>query len=172
MQGGHEFKTEIEMLSRVHHRNLVSLVGFCLEQNEQILVYEYIPNGTLRDSLSGTLVFDLVNLQQRCQNDLLNAGIYPKPFQTENSCPFSNAGKSGVNLDWKKRLRVALGAARGLTYLHELANPRIIHRDVKSSNILLDHHLNAKVSDFGLCKLLSDDKKGCITTQVKGTMVS
>ncbi|XP_042430806.1 leucine-rich repeat receptor protein kinase HPCA1-like isoform X1 [Zingiber officinale] len=131
LQGGQEFKTEIEMLSRVHHRNLVSLVGFCLDQNEQILVYEYIPNGTLRDSLSG---------------------------------------KSGVYLDWKKRLRVALGAARGLTYLHELANPRIIHRDVKSNNILLDHHLHAKVSDFGLCKPLSDDKKGCVTTQVKGTM--
>ncbi|KAG6485755.1 hypothetical protein ZIOFF_054320 [Zingiber officinale] len=131
LQGGQEFKTEIEMLSRVHHRNLVSLVGFCSDQNEQILVYEYIPNGTLRDSLSG---------------------------------------KSGVYLDWKNRLRVALGAARGLTYLHELANPRIIHRDVKSNNILLDHHLNAKVSDFGLCKPLRDDKKGCMTTQVKGTM--
>ncbi|WOL12755.1 hypothetical protein Cni_G21522 [Canna indica] len=131
MQGGLEFRTEIEMLSRVHHRNLVSLVGFCFDQNEQILVYEYIPNGSLRDSLSG---------------------------------------KSGVHLDWKKRLRVALGAARGLTYLHELASPRIIHRDIKSNNILLDHHLNAKVSDFGLCKPLSDDKKGHITTQVKGTM--
>lgn len=75
-------------------------------------------------------------------------------------------------MDWKKRLRIALDAARGLTYLHELANPRIIHRDVKSNNILLDHHLNAKVSDFGLCKPLNDDLKGYITTQVKGTMVS
>ncbi|THU49294.1 hypothetical protein C4D60_Mb06t08040 [Musa balbisiana] len=131
LQGEHEFKTEIEMLSRVHHRNLVGLVGFCFDHNEQILVYEYIPNGSLRDSLSG---------------------------------------KSGVHLDWKKRLRIALDAARGLTYLHELANPRIIHRDVKSNNILLDHHLNAKVSDFGLCKPLNDDLKGYITTQVKGTM--
>ncbi|CAL9054363.1 unnamed protein product [Musa banksii] len=131
LQGEHEFKTEIEMLSRVHHRNLVGLVGFCFDHNEQILVYEYIPNGSLRDSLSG---------------------------------------KSGVHLDWKKRLRISLDAARGLTYLHELANPRIIHRDVKSNNILLDHHLNAKVSDFGLCKPLNDDLKGYITTQVKGTM--
>ncbi|URE11815.1 Leucine-rich repeat receptor-like protein kinase, partial [Musa troglodytarum] len=131
LQGDHEFKTEIEMLSRVHHRNLVSLVGFCFDHSEQILVYEYIPNGSLRDSLSG------------------NSGVY---------------------LDWKKRLRITLGAARGLTYLHELANPRIIHRDVKSNNILLDHQLNAKVSDFGLCKPLSDDFRGYISTQVKGTM--
>lgn len=77
-----------------------------------------------------------------------------------------------MRLDWKRRLRVALGAARGLTYLHELANPPIVHRDIKSSNILLHEHLNAKVSDFGLSKSLGDDARGHITTQVKGTMVS
>nr|CAD1819886.1 unnamed protein product [Ananas comosus var. bracteatus] len=131
MQGESEFKTEIELLSRVHHKNLVSLVGFCFDQGEQMLVYEHVPNGTLKESLSG---------------------------------------KSGVRLDWKRRLRVALGAARGLTYLHELANPPIVHRDIKSSNILLDEHLNAKVSDFGLSKSLGDDARGHITTQVKGTM--
>ncbi|OAY63883.1 putative leucine-rich repeat receptor-like protein kinase [Ananas comosus] len=131
MQGESEFKTEIELLSRVHHKNLVSLVGFCFDQGEQMLVYEHVPNGTLKESLSG---------------------------------------KSGVRLDWKRRLRVALGAARGLTYLHELANPPIVHRDIKSSNILLHEHLNAKVSDFGLSKSLGDDARGHITTQVKGTM--
>ncbi|MQL99849.1 hypothetical protein Taro_032580 [Colocasia esculenta] len=131
MQGGLEFKTEIELLSRVHHKNLVGLVGFCFEQGEQMLVYEYIPNGTLRESL---------------------------------------AGKSGIQLDWKRRLRIALGSARGLAYLHELANPPIIHRDVKSSNILLDEHLTAKVADFGLSKLVSDAEKGHVSTQVKGTL--
>ncbi|XP_078160318.1 leucine-rich repeat protein kinase family protein isoform X2 [Carex rostrata] len=131
MQGGHEFKTEIELLSRVHHKNLVGLVGFCFEQGEQMLVYEFIPNGTLRDSLSG---------------------------------------KSGVHLDWRRRLRIALGSARGLAYLHELADPPIIHRDVKSTNILLDENLSAKVSDFGLSKLVSDSEKGHISTQVKGTL--
>ncbi|XP_072969581.1 leucine-rich repeat receptor protein kinase HPCA1-like [Typha angustifolia] len=131
MQGEHEFRTEIELLSRVHHKNLVGLVGFCFDQGEQMLVYEYVPNGTLKESLSG---------------------------------------KSGVRLDWRRRLRVALGTARGLSYLHELANPPIIHRDIKSSNILLDDHLNARVSDFGLSKLLGDDGKDHITTQVKGTM--
>ncbi|KAG6672706.1 hypothetical protein I3842_16G073000 [Carya illinoinensis] len=130
-QGGLEFKTEIELLSRVHHKNLVSLVGFCFEQGEQMLVYEFLPNGTLRESLSG---------------------------------------KSGIYLDWKRRLRIALGSAKGLAYLHEFANPPIIHRDVKSANILLDEKLTAKVADFGLSKLVSNGSEGHVSTQVKGTM--
>lgn len=130
MQGGLEFKTEIELLSRVHHKNLVGLMGFCFESGEQMLVYEFIPKGTLRESLSG---------------------------------------RSGIFLDWKRRLRIALGSARGLAYLHELANPPIIHRDVKSSNILLDEHLTAKVADFGLSKLVTNDAS-YVSTQVKGTV--
>ncbi|KAL6205403.1 hypothetical protein ACLB2K_022663 [Fragaria x ananassa] len=131
VQGAPEFKAEVELLSRVHHKNLVSLVGFCLEQGEQMLVYEYVPNGDLLDSLSG---------------------------------------KSGIKLDWMRRLKVALGAAKGLAYLHEYANPVIIHRDIKSNNILLDNDLEAKVADFGLCKSMADSEKDYITTQVKGTM--
>ncbi|TVU36603.1 hypothetical protein EJB05_18542, partial [Eragrostis curvula] len=131
MQGAAEFKNEIELLSRVHHKNLVSLVGFCYEQGEQMLVYEYIPNGTLRDNLMG---------------------------------------KGGIHLDWKKRLSIAIGSAKGLSYLHELADPPIIHRDIKSTNILLDESLNAKVADFGLSKLVSDTQKGHVSTQVKGTL--
>ncbi|XP_031094482.1 probable leucine-rich repeat receptor-like protein kinase At5g49770 [Ipomoea triloba] len=131
MQGGMEFKTEIELLSRVHHKNLVGLVGFCFEQGEQMLVYEFMSNGSLRESLSG---------------------------------------RTGIYLDWKRRLRIALGSARGLAYLHDLANPPIIHRDVKSTNILLDENLTAKVSDFGLSKLVSDCTKGHVSTQVKGTL--
>ncbi|KAL7237840.1 hypothetical protein ACSBR2_004030 [Camellia fascicularis] len=125
MQGFIEFKSEIELLSRVHHKNIVSLVGFCFELDEQMLVYEYILNGKL-----------------------------------------------GIKLDWMRRLRIALGSARGLQYLHELANPTIIHRDVKTSNILLDECLNAKVFDFGLSKMkaIGDLEKDHITTQVKGTM--
>lgn len=79
-------------------------------------------------------------------------------------------GKSGVQLNWMRRLKIAVGAARGLTYLHELADPPIIHRDIKSDNILLGDNLNAKVADFGLSRLLNEDKGQ--VTQVKGTMVS
>ncbi|KAL3620748.1 hypothetical protein CASFOL_035660 [Castilleja foliolosa] len=131
MQGCLEFKTEIELLSRVHHKNVVSLVGFCFDQGEQMLVYEYIANGTMNDSLSG---------------------------------------RTGIRLDWMRRLKIGLGAAKGLQYLHDLADPPIIHRDIKSSNILLDDHLNAKVADFGLSKLMGDSESGHVTTQVKGTM--
>ncbi|VVB08180.1 unnamed protein product [Arabis nemorensis] len=131
MQGGLEFKTEIELLSRVHHKNVVKLLGFCFDQSEQMLVYEYIPNGSLRDSLSG---------------------------------------ENGIKLDWTARLKIALGSGKGLAYLHELADPPIIHRDVKSNNILLDENLTAKVADFGLSKLVGDPEKAHVTTQVKGTM--
>ncbi|XP_056849338.1 leucine-rich repeat receptor protein kinase HPCA1-like isoform X2 [Raphanus sativus] len=131
LQGGLEFKTEIELLSRVHHKNVVRLLGFCFDRSEQMLVYEYIPNGSLRDSLSG---------------------------------------KSGIRLDWLRRLRIALGSGKGLAYLHELADPPIIHRDIKSNNILLDENLTAKVADFGLSKLVGDPEKTHVTTQVKGTM--
>ncbi|KAJ4834810.1 hypothetical protein Tsubulata_013978, partial [Turnera subulata] len=111
LQGSAEFKNEIELLSRLHHKNLVSLVGFCYEQGEQMLVYEYISNGTLMENIS----------------------------------------------------------ARGLAYLHEFAHPPIIHRDIKSNNILLDDHLIAKVADFGLSKPFGTGE-GHITTGVKGTM--
>ncbi|XP_076956661.1 leucine-rich repeat receptor protein kinase HPCA1-like isoform X2 [Bidens hawaiensis] len=130
-QGGLEFKTEIELLSRVHHKNVVGLIGFCFDQGEQMLIYEYIVNGTLKDSLSGG---------------------------------------SGIRLDWMQRLKIALGAARGLQYLHDHADPPIIHRDVKTNNILLDEQLVAKVADFGLSKPLSDADRTHVTTQVKGTM--
>ncbi|KAF3326990.1 putative leucine-rich repeat receptor-like protein kinase [Carex littledalei] len=131
MQGGLEFKTEIELLSRVHHKNLVGLVGFCFEKGEKMLVYEYIGNGTLRDCLSGA---------------------------------------SGIQLDWSKRLKIALDSAIGLAYLHDHANPPIIHRDVKSTNILLDETLTAKVADFGLSLFVSDSEIGHVTTHVKGTL--
>lgn len=82
------------------------------------------------------------------------------------------AGESGIRLDWMRRIKITLDSARGLAYMHELANPPIIHRDIKSTNILLDDKLNAKVADFGISKPVSDIAKGYITTQVKGTMVS
>ncbi|XP_050275906.1 proline-rich receptor-like protein kinase PERK9 isoform X1 [Quercus robur] len=128
-QGEREFKAEVEIISRIHHRHLVSLVGYCISDNRRLLVYDYVPNNTLY---------------------------------------FHLHGEGRPVLDWATRVKVAAGAARGLAYLHEDCHPRIIHRDIKSSNILLDSNFEARVSDFGLAKLALDANTH-ITTRVMGT---
>ncbi|XP_020870884.1 proline-rich receptor-like protein kinase PERK7 isoform X2 [Arabidopsis lyrata subsp. lyrata] len=129
-QGEREFQAEVEIISRVHHRHLVSLVGYCSnEGGQRLLVYEFLPNDTLE---------------------------------------FHLHGKSGTVMDWPTRIKIALGSAKGLAYLHEDCHPKIIHRDIKASNILLDHNFEAKVADFGLAKL-SQDNYTHVSTRVMGT---
>lgn len=132
-QGDKEFGTEIGLLSKIKHLNLVSLIGYCNDDEERILVYQYMTQGTLAD-----------HLYKRKKH-----------------------GKSNP-ISWETRLNIAIGAASGLYYLH--SRHRIIHRDVKSSNILLNNDWVAKISDFGLSKKgPATDSFSHITTEVKGT---
>ncbi|GJP54880.1 hypothetical protein CLOM_g13898 [Closterium sp. NIES-68] len=128
-QGEREFRAEVDIISRVHHKHLVTHLGYCIASAQRLLVYELVPNGSLEDALHG---------------------------------------EDRRLLAWNFRMKIALGAAKGLAYLHEECNPRIIHRDIKSSNILLDKDYEAKVADFGAARLAAEDAMPIIT-RVVGT---
>ncbi|CAN8254628.1 unnamed protein product [Cochlearia groenlandica] len=135
LQSEREFINEIDLLSRLHHRSLVSLLGYSSDNEEQMLVYEYMPNGNVRDWLSANAV---------------------------------------ETLSFRMRANVALGSAKGILYLHTEANPPVIHRDIKTSNILLDSQLHPKVADFGLSRLApavgeGDGEPAHVSTVVRGT---
>ncbi|URE24420.1 S-locus lectin protein kinase family protein [Musa troglodytarum] len=119
-QGSDEFKNELTLIANLHHRNLVRLLGSCIEGDERLLVLEYMENGSL------------------------DAFIYDKT--------------QSVQLNWQKRLEIIVGIARGLLYLHQDSNLRVIHRDLKPSNILLDKDMNPKISDFGIARIFERDE--------------
>ncbi|KAK8548002.1 hypothetical protein V6N12_060929 [Hibiscus sabdariffa] len=132
LQGNREFLVEVLMLSLLHHPNLVNLIGYCADGDQRLLVYEFMPLGSLEDHL----------------HDL--------PPHKEP-------------LDWNTRMKIAAGAAKGLEYLHDQANPPVIYRDLKSSNILLGEGYHPKLSDFGLAKLGPVGDKTHVSTRVMGT---
>uniref|UniRef100_A0A0E0PI44 non-specific serine/threonine protein kinase n=1 Tax=Oryza rufipogon TaxID=4529 RepID=A0A0E0PI44_ORYRU len=130
--GDDQFHTEVEVISLIVHRNLLRLTGFCITDTERLLVYPFMPNGTVSSKLQEYV-----------------------------------GGKP--TLDWTRRRKIALGAACGLVYLHEQCDPKIIHRDIKASNVLLDEYFEAVVADFGLVKLLDHGESHAVTA-VRGTM--
>ncbi|KAK0597365.1 hypothetical protein LWI29_024556 [Acer saccharum] len=131
VQGFEQYQAEVKLLMRVHHRNLVSLVGYCDEGDKIALIYEYMANGNLQEHLSDS--------------------------------------RTSMILSWEGRLRIAVESAQGLEYLHNGCKPPIIHRDVKSPNILLSHKFQAKLADFGLSKSFATDDNTHVSTVVAGT---
>uniref|UniRef100_A0A6N2LHZ3 non-specific serine/threonine protein kinase n=1 Tax=Salix viminalis TaxID=40686 RepID=A0A6N2LHZ3_SALVM len=131
------FDSELALLPRLHHKHLLGLIGFCEENDERLLVYEYMSNGALYDHLHSK-------------------------ENTEKSSSILNS--------WKMRIKIALDAARGIEYLHNYAVPPIIHRDIKSSNILLDSNWTAKVSDFGLSLMGPESDQQFMSARAVGTV--
>ncbi|KAA3467581.1 G-type lectin S-receptor-like serine/threonine-protein kinase [Gossypium australe] len=169
-QGLEEFKNEVTLISKLQHRNLVKLFGCCIRKDEKMLVYEYMPNKSLNYFIFGS---------KPTISALLFLPFLPHPLVL--CYPFSfyffflmsfllvaDQTRSKL-LDWRIRMHVVDGIARGVLYLHHDSRLKIIHRDLKASNILLDHNMNPKISDFGLARKFGVDQTQAKTKRVVGT---
>nr|ACJ31801.1 receptor-like protein kinase [Glycine max] len=149
-QGDTEFKNEVLLVAKLQHRNLVRLLGFCLEGKERLLIYEYVPNKSLDYFIFGS-------------GQRLNIHI-PLKLMAVYADPTKKA-----QLNWEMRYKIITGVARGLLYLHEDSHLRIIHRDLKASNILLNEEMNPKIADFGMARLVLMDQTQANTNRIVGT---
>ncbi|XP_020087176.1 G-type lectin S-receptor-like serine/threonine-protein kinase RKS1 [Ananas comosus] len=156
-QGLVEFKNEIQLIAKLQHRNLVRLLGCCIHREEKILIYEYMPNKSLDFFLFGSY-------QSFCSN--CSFLLFPH-FLCYISLSVSDQTR-GL-LDWQKRFTIVEGIAQGLLYLHKHSRLRIIHRDLKASNILLDYEMNPKISDFGLARIFGSNETQANTNRIVGT---
>jgi serine/threonine protein kinase len=162
-QGEDELKNELALVAKLKHKNLVMLVGVCLEQQERLLVYEYVPNRSLDLILFGTKPMQF-------PSSISQHLLYPSHYLMITPAFLSDTeNENHEQLDWRQRYRVINGIARGLQYLHEDSQLKVVHRDLKASNILLDANMNPKISDFGLARIFDRDQTQAKTSQIVGT---
>ncbi|KAG6420681.1 hypothetical protein SASPL_117218 [Salvia splendens] len=150
-QGLEEFRNETQLIAKLQHKNLVGILGCCTEKDENILVYEYMPNKSLDVFIFGFC--------KKCS--IISDGKVCTNLSAEPE-------KKGL-LDWKKRVEIIEGIAQGLLYLHHYSRLRMIHRDLKASNVLLDAEMNPKISDFGMARIFGGNESRSNTKRIVGT---
>lgn len=163
-QWAEHFFNEVNLIKDVDHVNLVKLLGCSITGPESLLVYEYVPNQSLHDYLFGTLYYPFPNLEV-----VILIHLCFCLFNFRSSSLLRLGRKDAPPLEWEQRYKIILGTAEGLAYLHENSNLRIIHRDIKLSNVLLERDFTPKIADFGLARMFPEDKSH-ISTALAGTL--
>ncbi|KAL9331704.1 hypothetical protein ACSQ67_001314 [Phaseolus vulgaris] len=159
-----DFGTQLSVVSRLKHDNFVELIGYCLEAENRILVYQHAGLGSLHDVLHGRSNTVPVQFKETVQVICLNSRLLLLPGRKG-----VQGAEPGPVLSWNQRAKIAFGAAKGLEFLHEKVQPSIVHRDVRSSNVLLFNDYEAKIADFSLTNQSSDTAARLHSTRVLGT---